>query len=244
MRTELVSLIHQNKVIFISIPIIIIVFIKNFVQTAIGNEFCILVYTEVFEGCFPILLYSRRINHKNLGVVTPILLQEFLSNHGRNDSFSQTHNVGKKETVVAQQLLIALYYCIHLVVIFGVVFWNVKRIFVISIHHTIRKILHEHLDIEIIRKYVAFEISSLYIGFEVFGCYLASICLFPKFFKLIFRKLYIIILRHLHIELILFILCDSQPIARKVTGTSNNHSLRVLVEIIRIQHIYLGMNFL
>ncbi|WP_367116586.1 restriction endonuclease subunit S [uncultured Parabacteroides sp.] len=70
----------------------------------------------------------------------------------------------------------------------------------------------KHLD-TIIRRYIAFEISSLYIDFKIFSSNPTSFSFFPKLFKFIFRKLNIIILRHLYIEFILFILCNAQSVA-------------------------------
>lgn len=37
----------------------------------------VLVYAEIFEGAFPVLLHCRRVYDKYFGVVTAILLQEF-----------------------------------------------------------------------------------------------------------------------------------------------------------------------
>ena len=51
-------------------------------------------------------------------------------------------------------------------------------------------------------------------------------------------------LGHLHIELILSFLCDTKAVAGQIAGTRYSHSLGVLIKVIRIKHIYFGMNLL
>ena len=99
-RPELVCFINKYEVIFIGIPIIVVFFVKYFVKAAVRYEFSVLVYAEIFEGAFPVLLHCRRVYDKHFGVVTAILLQEFFRNHCSHDCFSKTDNIREEKSVI------------------------------------------------------------------------------------------------------------------------------------------------
>ena len=84
-------------------------------------------------------------------MVAAILNQELLCNHSCYDRFTETHHIGKEKTIVADEFLIAFNDRIHLIIIFGVAFWHVKRVIIVGFQYAVRKILHKHLDIQVVR---------------------------------------------------------------------------------------------
>ena len=100
MCTEFMRLVNKDKVIFISIPIIIVVFIKYLLKAAVTNEACIFVKPKILECLFPVLLNSRRIYNKNLCVLITIVDTELLCYHCSDYSFTKTHNISKEETII------------------------------------------------------------------------------------------------------------------------------------------------
>ena len=151
MAAELVSLVHQDKVVFVSIPVVVIIFVQNFVQTTVCYKVSIFINAKVLEGSFPVLFNCWRIDHKNLGVVTSIFYQELLGYHCGNDGFPETDNICKEETVVAYKFLITLNDGIHLVVILSIAFWHVKGVVIICFQNTVGEILHEHFYVKVVR---------------------------------------------------------------------------------------------
>lgn len=79
MRAEFMCFINQNKVKFISIPVVIIVFIENLRQTAIGNKINKLVNAKIFKCCFPVVFYGRWIDDENFVLSRPFSIKNFLA---------------------------------------------------------------------------------------------------------------------------------------------------------------------
>ena len=149
-------LVHQYQIVLISIPIVIVLFIKDLCQTSIGNKFGIFIYAKVFECCFPVLFYCRRIYNKNFCLIASILYQELLCNHGCNNSLTKTNDICKEKSIIPNELLISLHNCIHLVIILGISLRHIKRIVVICGQHTIREVFHKHFDVQIVWSDITF----------------------------------------------------------------------------------------
>ena len=147
MVAELVGFVNQHKVIFVGIPIIKIITIKNLIQTPIAHKFGILVNSKVLESCLPVLLHRRRIDYENLRTVIPVFDKEFLCYHCSNDSFTKTHDISEEEAIVSYQFLITFNGGIHLVFKLVVFIRNIERVVLVDGQHTVGEILHQHLDV-------------------------------------------------------------------------------------------------
>ena len=147
MIAELVSLVNQYQVVFVSIPVVIVVFVKHFCETAVAYKTGIFVDTEILKRSLPVLFNGWRINHEDFGVLRAVLYQELLGNHRSDDRLAKTYYISQKETVVAYQFLIALYHSIRLIVILAIALRHVEGVFLVDSQHAIAEVFHQHLDI-------------------------------------------------------------------------------------------------
>ena len=246
MCTELVCLVHQDKVILVSIPIIVILFIENLAQTTIADETSVLINTEVFESLLPVMLYGRWVNHQNLCVLIAIVNTELLCNHCSNDSLTKTHNVSEEETIVFEQLLVTLHNGICLIFILVIALWHIKGILCICSKHTVREVLHQHLDIQLVWGNVTIKICLLNrSSFDVLGSNQTTFSFCPEQFKFILGKLYILVVTEHYIELILLVLTNAESIATEVAGASNSASVCTpFIEVVWIEQVNLSMDLL
>ena len=134
------------------------------------------------------MLYSRWIDNKNLGVIPTILNEEFLGYHGGNNSLAKTYYIGKEETIIANEFLIALDNCICLILKFIIAFRHIEWVILVNLQHSIGEILHEHLYVEFVRRHIFAKISSTNSYIYIICCNRCSFGFFPQQFKFFFGK--------------------------------------------------------
>ena len=147
MVTELMGLIYQHQVVFVGIPNIIVAIVKHLAQTAVTHKTGIFFEAKILEGGLPVLFYGRWIDHQNLRVFWAILNQELLGNHRGNDRLAETHHICEEETVIAYQLLIALYYGICLIVKLAIALRHIEGVILVDGQYTVAEVFHQHLNV-------------------------------------------------------------------------------------------------
>ena len=147
MIAELMGLINQNQVVFVSIPIIVVVFVKHLCETSIAYETGIFVDTKILKRSLPVLFNGWRIDYQNLRVFRTILYQELLGYHRSNNRFTKTYHISQEETVITYQFLIAFYYGICLIVKLAIALRHIEGVFLVDGQHAIAEVFHQHLDI-------------------------------------------------------------------------------------------------
>ena len=63
MAAEFVGFVNQHQVVFLCIPIVIVVFVEYFAQTAVTYKTGIFVDAEIVKCSLPVLFYGWGINH-------------------------------------------------------------------------------------------------------------------------------------------------------------------------------------
>ena len=134
---EFVGFIYKHEVILVCIPIVIVLVVKHFRETAIGDEASVFVYAEVLEGGLPVLLYGWRKDNEYLGVVSAIFYEEFLGYHSGNDRLAQTYDIGKEEAVVSYEFLIAFYDGICLIFELVIPLWHIEGVVLVNLQHSV-----------------------------------------------------------------------------------------------------------
>ena len=138
---------NQVKLFFI---LVVVFTFKNFGQTAIGDKLCFFVNAEQLECISPVVFQSRRINNKDIGVFA-VSLYKSLGYHCGNHCLSKTYNIGKEQTVMLHQHLIALNNGIFLIfqILNTIGQLNGKIIF-----HLVAKSIDKHFDIKLVRSWL------------------------------------------------------------------------------------------
>ncbi len=103
------------------------------------------------ELILPVVFQGRWINHQYIGV-SAIRLHESLGYHRGDDGLAETHHIGKEETVVLHQHLIALY---HGIVLIANVLHAIRHLHREVVLHLRAKGVYQYLHIEFVRGYLA-----------------------------------------------------------------------------------------
>ena len=238
------GLVNQHQVIFVSIPDVVIVVVKHFRETAIAYKASILFESKVMESRLPVLFYGRRVNNQNLRMFWAVLNQKLLGNHRGNNCLAETHHICEEETVIAYQLLIALYYGICLIVKLAIALRHIEGVILVDGQYAVAEVFHQHLDIQLIGGDVTLQVSLIECGLIVLGIDGHILGLFPQQFKLVFGKLHIVVLRQFDVELVLSFFCDTQAIAAQIATAGNGSAKAMLVVIVGIENVDFCMNLL
>ena len=231
------GLVYEYKV-ELFLAFVIVLPLQYFVQTAIANELGVASDAKVTEGIHPIVLHGRWIDNQNICVLT-VLFDKALGYHCSHDGLTRTHHVGKEETVVLFQHLIALNDGISLILQIHVALRQGHRE---VIFHLIAKGIDEHFDIEFVGSWHMVEMGLLsdtgnIIRRERNG-------LFPQLTKLLLAIADIGKVLHGYVQLIAWRLSDAKTGVRYVRTTHDDPSVGVFVVMFGQTQVELGVEVL
>ena len=202
--TEVVRLIHDDKVVLAFLPEVALTG-DNLVQAAIAHKLSVSLDAEEPESLRPVLLQGRRINHQYIGV-SAVRLDESLGYHRGDDSLAETHHVGKEETVVLHQHLIALYHGIVLIANILYAFWHLHREIIL---HLRAEGINQHLHVDFVRRRQCTEVGLCLHLLNVLHIQWHGIL--PKRLKLMLAIFHIVVILHRHVQLVAAGMGGAQP---------------------------------
>ena len=168
----------------------------DFIQTTIAHKLGVALDAEKLESISPILFQGWRINHQDIGV-SSICFNKSLGNHRGNNGFTQTHHIGKEESIVLHQHLITLN---HGIVLIADILHAFRRFHRKVIFYLRTESIYQHLHIEFVWCRQLGKMSLRLHLFDVFQIQRNG--LFPKLLKFLLTIFHIIIILHRHIQLI------------------------------------------
>ena len=155
---------------------------------------------------FPVLLYCRWINYKYLSILTPVLNKELFCYHSSDDCFAKTDYICQEESIVAQQLLIAIVYGIYLIVVFLITLRHFAWIISILTFHSVTKVFDEQLYVQFVWGDITFQVGCVQSFSDICRFYRAVLSFLPKIVEFFHSELHILVVIKQNIELILLVL--------------------------------------
>ena len=168
----------------------------DFIQTAIAHKLGVALDAEKLESISPVLFQGWRINHQDIGV-SSICFNKSLGNHRGYNGFTQTHHIGKEETIVLHQHLITLN---HGIVLIADILHTLRHFHRKVILHLRTESIYQHLHVEFVWCRQLGKMSLRLHLLDIFQIQRNG--LLPKLLKFLLAIFHIIIILHRHVQLI------------------------------------------
>ena len=188
---------------------------------------CLLVDAKQFEGVFPVVFQCGGINDEDVGVFA-VGFHKALGYHGGYHGFSQTDDIGEKQTIVLHQHLVALNNRILLVF---QILDTVGKLNGEIVFHLIAKGVDEHFDVQLVRGGLIAQIGLLPVMVNI-ACR-EGYGLFPQGPEFIGTILDIVEVFQRYIEFVLGRLLDAQTGVGNVGRAHNYPTVAMLAVVLR-----------